>query len=159
MKKASSGRNLYANLEIMPIWKCYPFFIRSSSTYAKIQESLGRIPPKIQKKTHFSLVSLSIYQRLRRGAERIRQGERRWSRLPKKALEGSYLTENSSSESRILRPSRKKTPDRIPPQKNDQIYSASSVSGVCGILFVVFKQAVALTYTTWLDVKERDTTH
>ena len=34
----------------------------------------------------------------------------------------------------------------------------SSVSGVCGILFVVSKQAVALTYATWLDVKERNTT-
>ena len=37
------------------------------------------------------------------------------------ALERSYLTENSSSENRILRPRRKKTPDRIPEKKNDHI--------------------------------------
>ena len=37
-------------LEMTTIWKCCPLFIRSSSTYAKIQEWLGRIPPKIQKK-------------------------------------------------------------------------------------------------------------
>ena len=32
---------------------------------------------------------------------------------PKTALERSYLTENSSSENRILKPRRMKTPDRI----------------------------------------------
>ena len=73
--------------------------------------------PKYKKKAPFSLVSLSVYPRSRRGAERIRQGEGRWSRPPKTALERSYLTGNSSSENRILRPRRKKTPDRIPPSK------------------------------------------
>ena len=41
---------------------------------------------------------------------------------PKTALERSYLTEKSSSENPILRPKRRKTPDRIPPKKNDHIY-------------------------------------
>ena len=49
--------------------------------------------------------------------ERTRQGEGRWSRPPKAALERSYLTENSSSANRVCRPRRKKTPDRIPETK------------------------------------------
>ena len=76
-----------------------------------------RIPPKIQHFAHFSLVSLSPRTRSRPDAERIRQSEGGWSRPPKTALERSYLTENSSSENRILRPRRKKTPDRIAPPK------------------------------------------
>ena len=61
MKKASSGRNLDANLEMIPMWKGCPLFIRSSSTYAKIQEELGRIPPKIQNK---SVLLACLAQRL-----------------------------------------------------------------------------------------------
>ena len=72
---------------------------------------------------NFSLVSLGIRPRSRRCAERTRQGEGRWSRPPKPALERSYLTGNSSSANRILRPRRKKTPDRTPEKKNDLIYS------------------------------------
>ena len=119
MKKATSGRNLYSNLKMMPIGKCCPLIFLP---YAKIQEYLGRIPPKIQEKPHFSLVSLSVYPRLRRGAERIRQGEGPWSRPPKTAFERIYLTENSSSENRILRRRRKKTLDLISEKKNDHIY-------------------------------------
>ena len=66
---------------------------------------------------NFSLVSLGIRPRSRRCAERTRQGEGRWSRPPKAALERSYLTENSTSANRILRPRRKITPDRIPETK------------------------------------------
>ena len=91
----------------MLIWKFCPFFIRSSSTYANIQEYLGRIPPEY-KKGHFLIVSLSVYPRSRRGAERVQQGEGRRSRRPKTALERSNLTENSRSANRILRPIRKK---------------------------------------------------
>ena len=40
----------------------------------------------------------------------------------KTALERSYLTENSSSENRILKPRRKKSPERILPKTNDHIY-------------------------------------
>ena len=75
-----------------------------------------------KKKAHFSRVSLSVYPRSRRGAGRIRRGEGRCSRPPKTALERTYLTENSSSENRILRSRRKKTPDRIPPKKNEIMY-------------------------------------
>ena len=57
---------------------------------------------------NFSLVSLGIHPHSRRCAERTRQGEGRWSRPPKAALERSYSIENSSSANRILRPRRKK---------------------------------------------------
>ena len=72
------------------------------------KNSSGEYRPKYKNKAHFSLVSISVYPRSRRGAERIRQGEGRWSRPPKTALERSYLTENSSSENRMLRPKRRK---------------------------------------------------
>ena len=68
---------------------------------------------------NFSFVSLGIRPRSRQGAERIRQGEGRLSRPQKTALERSYLTWISSSANRILRPRRKKTPDRFPEKKND----------------------------------------
>ena len=56
----------------------------------------SRVPPQnTKKKTHFSLVSLSVYPRSHRGAERIRRGEGRWSRPPKTALKRSDLTEKS----------------------------------------------------------------
>ena len=57
---------------------------------------------------NFSLVSLGIRPRSRRCAERTRQGEGRWSRPPKAALERSYSTENSCSANRILGPRKKK---------------------------------------------------
>ena len=50
MEKATPGNRIDSNLEMMPIWKCCRLFIRSSSTYAKIQGQLGRIPPKYNKK-------------------------------------------------------------------------------------------------------------
>ena len=112
-----------ANLKIN-VFPCIRFFRESYAymhIYAKIQEKLGRTPPKIQKFAHFSLVSLSPRTRSRPDAERIRQGEGRLSRPPKTALERSCLIENSSSENRILRPRRKKTPDRIPQEKNDHM--------------------------------------
>ena len=46
---------------------------------------------KVQHFSNFSLVSLSPHSRLRRSAERIRQGEGRWSRPPKTARERSDL--------------------------------------------------------------------
>ena len=58
--------------------------------------------------SNLSIVSLGVRPRSRRGTERTRQGEGRWNRPPKPALERSYLTENSSSANRILRPRRKK---------------------------------------------------
>ena len=67
------------------------FFVQALHMYAKIQEKLGRIRPKIQKIAHFSLVSLSPRTRSRPDAERIRHGEGRLSRPPKTALERSYF--------------------------------------------------------------------
>ena len=122
MKKASSGKKLNANLELTPIWKfnCCPLLIRSRSTKYNMPRSKNSSDvyrPKYKKKAHSSLVLLSVYPRSRRGAERIRQGEERWSRPLKTALERSYLTENSSSESRILRPRRKKLLTESPPKR------------------------------------------
>ena len=70
----------------------------------------------------FSLVSLSIHPCSRRGAERIRQGEGRWSRPLKTALEQSDLTENSSSENRILRPRQKSSWQTPKKRKLSYIY-------------------------------------
>ena len=66
---------------------------------------------------NFSLVSLGIRPRSRRGAERTRQGEGRLSRPPEAALERSYSTENSSSANRILGRRQEKNPDQIPDTK------------------------------------------
>ena len=60
---------------------------------------------------------LACLAQSRPGAARIRQGAGRLSHPPRTALERSYLTENSSSENRILRPRRKRTPDRIPSKR------------------------------------------
>ena len=87
------------------------------------KNSSGVYRPKYKKKNALLDCLAQRLSTARRGEERIRQGEGRRSRPPKTALERSYLTENSSSENRILRPRREKTTDRIPPQKNDRIYS------------------------------------
>ena len=90
----------------MPIWKGRQFgnfvphlFVQALHT-PRSKNSSGVYCPKYQKNAHFLLVSLSVYPRSRRGAKRIRQGEGRWSRPPKTALDRIYLTENSSSENR-----------------------------------------------------------
>ena len=71
----------------------------------------------------FSLVSLSVYPRSRRGAERIRQGERRRSLPPKTALERSDLTEKFQFQKSHAEAETKKTPDQIPvPSKKESFY-------------------------------------
>ena len=67
---------------------------------------------------NFSLVSLGIRLRSRRCAERTRQGEGRWSRPPKAALERSYIRPRIPVPrfAYVLRP-RQKTPDQIPDTK------------------------------------------
>ena len=103
-KKTSSGRNLYANLEMTPIWKCCHLLFVQALQYICQDPRIARAyTAQNTKKAHFPLVSRSVYPRSRRGAERIRQSEGRWSRPPKTALERSYLAENSSYENRILR--------------------------------------------------------
>ena len=112
MKKASSGINVNANLCMFSLIFSFMLYICQDLRIARAYTA-----ETIQKKTYFSLISLSVYPRSRRGAEQTRQGEGRCSRPPKTALEGSYLTVNSSSENRTLRPRRIKACDRIPEKK------------------------------------------
>ena len=105
-----------ANLEMLSL----DFFVQALHV-PRSTNSSGVYRPKYKKKTHFSLVSFSVYTRSRRGAERIREGEGRWSRPPKTALERSDLTENSSSENPIPTSRRKK--NSLPNKKeNNDIY-------------------------------------
>ena len=69
-----------------------PSLSLSTSPHIKIRRITGEYCSR-KRIVRFSLVSLSIHPRSLRGAERIRQGERRWSRPPKTALERSDLTE------------------------------------------------------------------
>ena len=77
-------------------------------------ENNWRVPFKIQQFEHFSLVSLSLHPRSRRGAERIRPGEGRWSRPSKMALERSDLTEKSQFRESHTEFETKQIPDQIP---------------------------------------------
>ena len=141
MKKVWWGRNK------MPIWKrcqlgniCFPIYMCFSFKLCICQDTSIAQAYTAQNKEneHFSLVSLSPRTRSGPGAEWIRQGEECLSCPPKTALGQSHLTENSSSENRILRPRRKKNPDRIPPwKKNDHLYIymyGSSTPNVTGVL-------------------------
>ena len=74
-------------------WKWCQFWKLSRSADGKIQPKVREYVLKIQHFSNLSLVSLSPHSRPRRGAERIRQDEGRWSRPPKTALERSDLTE------------------------------------------------------------------
>ena len=118
MKKTPSGRNLDANLKMLPLIYSFKLYICQDPRIARAYTA------QTTKKTHFSLVSFSVYPRSRRSAERIRQGEGRWSRPPKTALERRDLTEKSSSENPILRPRRKKklTKSLSPQKKKHHIY-------------------------------------
>ena len=73
-----------------------------------------RVSFKIQKIAHFSLVSLSIHPRSRRGAERTRQGEGCLSRPLKTALERSDSTEKFQFRESHTQAETKKAPDQIP---------------------------------------------
>ena len=68
-------------------------FIDVSIHVHRDPENISSVSLKIQNFAHFSHVSLGIYPRSRRGAERIMKGEGCWSRAPKTALERSDLTE------------------------------------------------------------------
>ena len=72
-----------------------------------------RVPFKIHFFARFSLISLSIHPRSRRGAERLRQGEGRWSRPQKTALERSDFTEKFQFRASHTKAETKKTPDQI----------------------------------------------
>ena len=85
------GTKYDTNLEIM---SCQVLCYQPLHTHVhQDPKNSWRVPFKIQIFERFSLVSLSIHPRSRRGAERITQGEGRWSHPPKTALERSDLTE------------------------------------------------------------------
>ena len=67
MKKASSGSNLDANLEISPIGNVVPYLFVPASLMPRSKKSSGVYRLKYRKKAHFWLVSLSVYPRSRRG--------------------------------------------------------------------------------------------
>ena len=75
-----------------------------------------RVAFKIQFFARFSLVSHSIHPRSRRGDEPIRQGEGRWNRPPKTALDRSYLTENFQFPFKPCRRQAKQVLESMPPQ-------------------------------------------
>ena len=74
----------------------------------------GEYRSKHKKTSHFTRVALILHPRSRRGSERIRQGEGRWSRPPKTALERSDVTEKFQFRESHTKAETKKTPDQIP---------------------------------------------
>ena len=94
MKKAFVGKKFRcqcgndANLEMLSL----DLFLQALHM-PRSKNSSGVYRPKCTFFSYFALFSLSSHPRSRRGAKRIRQGERRWSRPPKTALERSDLTE------------------------------------------------------------------
>ena len=82
-------------------------------------KNIWRVPFKIHFFARFSLVSHGIHPRSRRGAERIRQGEGRWSRPPKTALEQSDLTEKFQFSFKPCRRQAKQTLESMPPQNSN----------------------------------------
>ena len=77
-----------------PIWKyCLAKLFCINLSIHQDPKNNWRVPIKIQNFARFSLVSISIHPRSRRGAERIRQGEGRRSRPSDTALERSDLSE------------------------------------------------------------------
>ena len=112
MKKSSSGRNMNANLEMMPIWKCCPIFIRSCSTHAKIQALLGRTPPKTHKK---NALLACLAQRLSAFTSRCgtdTAGRGALGPLLEDGARTKLFDREFSPENRILGPRRKNTPPK-----------------------------------------------
>ena len=95
----------------------------AGAAYVKMQPKVRDYLIKIQNFSNFSLVSLSLHPRSRRGAERIRQGKGRWSRPPKTALERSDLSGKFQFRESRTEVETKKTPDQIPvPSKEESLY-------------------------------------
>ena len=81
-----------------------------------------RVPPKIYFLVHFSLVSLSPHTRSRPGAERIRQGEGRWGRPSKTALERSDLIEKFEVREFHTKAETKKAPRQYLSSKKNTLF-------------------------------------
>ena len=121
MKKTSSERNFIcqfgndANLEILSLSYSFKLYI---CQYPRINRAYTA------QNTEKSALLACLAQRLsaftsRRGTDMAGRGALELSL--KDGARTNYLTENSSSASRILRPRRKKSPDRIPEKKSDHI--------------------------------------
>ena len=95
------GTKYDANVEIM---SCQVLFCQPLHTSRSEEKLKSTVQNTIF--ARFSLISLSIHPRSRRDAEQIRQGEGRWSRPPKTALEHSDLAEKFQFRASILRPRR-----------------------------------------------------
>ena len=91
-EKSIVRKKFNANLEMLSLSYSFKLYMCQDPRIARAYTAQNT------KKAHFPLVSLSVYPRSSQGAERIRHGEGRWSRPPKTALERSYLTENSRSQ-------------------------------------------------------------
>ena len=90
-----------------------PSFILSTSPYIKIRRKLERTVHNAKNCALLACLA-QRHSRSRPGAERIRQGEGRWSRPPKTALKRSGLTEKFQFRESHTEAETKKTPDQIP---------------------------------------------
>ena len=98
----------------MPIWKCCSLIYSFKLCICQDPRIARAYTAQNIFFSHLPLVSLSPHPRSRRGAERIRQGEGRWSRPPKTALERSNLTVKFQFRESHTEAETKKTPDQIP---------------------------------------------
>ena len=96
------------------VWKLCQLWKLSRFADVKIQPKAREYLLNIQPFCNFSLVSFSPHPRSRRGAEQIRQGEGRWSRPPKTALERSHLTEKFPFREYHTEAETKKNPNKKP---------------------------------------------
>ena len=102
------------------VWKWCQFWKISRSADVKVQPKTRECLLKIHFCSNFSLASLSLHPHSRRGAERIRQGERRSSRTPKTGTRTKrfdreipvpgipYWGRDEKTSDQILVPSKKK---------------------------------------------------
>ena len=115
MKKASSGRNLGANLEMLSLIYSFKRYICQDPRIARA------LPPEIKKKRTSSFLA----QRLSAFASRCgtdTAGRGALEPPPEdgartKLVDREFQLRESHTEAET-----EKTPDRIPPKKNDQIY-------------------------------------
>ena len=102
------------------IWKCCAVFFRSSSTCICQDPRVARAY-SAQNTKKKSTPRLPCSASIRAHVE-VRNGYGRARGVGAAPRSRRYLTEDSGSVNRILRPRQKETPDRIPEKKNDLIY-------------------------------------
>ena len=122
----------YSYLEIMSCQVCIYQPLHTSRSQKYLESTVQNT-----KIAHFSLVSLSPHPRSRRGAERIKEDEERWSRPSETALERSDLTEKSPFRESHTKAETKKTPAQsLSPQEHesfnrDKLTRMFSLGRVC----------------------------